>query len=286
MSRSPYSIALVTPTYRPDYDRCRLLAESVTKYVPRHIHHYILVSSDDYERFRSLETGQIRVLRTEQFLPGWMREVPALPRWWLTNFSMPVRGWIVQQMRKIGFAAAMQEHAAFHLDSDTFFIRPFDPDRFVRPDGTVRLFRTEENNIDEQRRWHGFAHEILGIDAPVRTPGYIGVGVFWRRDNVQAMIRRIEEVTGNRWGSVLARRLHWSEYILYGDFCDLVLGAGQSGHFHDSSGVCIYHWDESPIPVDEVRGWREATDEQIIMGMVSAKSGTPIEHYRQLIHDD
>ncbi|MCK1977920.1 DUF6492 family protein, partial [Jeotgalicoccus huakuii] len=50
----------------------------------------------------------------------WRRRV------WLSLRTKPLRGWHVQQLRRIALAAAVEEAGFLYTDSDTAFLRLFD----------------------------------------------------------------------------------------------------------------------------------------------------------------
>ena len=50
--------AIVTASYAPDFERCRLLCETIDRFVTGAPRHYILVEQRDVALFRQLETRQ------------------------------------------------------------------------------------------------------------------------------------------------------------------------------------------------------------------------------------
>ena len=48
--------AIVTASYAPDFERCRLLCETIDRFVTGASRHYILVEQRDVALFRQLET--------------------------------------------------------------------------------------------------------------------------------------------------------------------------------------------------------------------------------------
>ncbi len=63
-------------------------------------------------------------------------------RVWLSLKTQPLRGWHVQQLRRIAIAAHAKEDVLVFCDSDVAFVKPFDLSAFWR-DGKVRLFRRD-----------------------------------------------------------------------------------------------------------------------------------------------
>ncbi|PSH70905.1 hypothetical protein CU102_02350 [Phyllobacterium brassicacearum] len=269
--------ALVTASYAPDFDRCKLLCETIDRFVTGFTKHYILVEHRDVALFRKLE-GPHRVVITENdLLPRWIRPFPdpsnfGRRRIWLSPYTMPLRGWHVQQFRRIAIAAHADEDAFFYIDSDVAFLKPFDCASVWRG-GDLRLFRRDGDLLrpgpGEQRIWSEHAGQALGI-VPVNPAGhdYIGTLIAWRRDALLSMCERIERVTGRHWIAAIGRSRRFSECMIYGRYADEVLMS--KGHYHDVADFCRVYW-LAPAPTDkEFAAFVEAmTPEQVAIGMQS-----------------
>ncbi|TGR93421.1 hypothetical protein EN852_038880, partial [Mesorhizobium sp. M2E.F.Ca.ET.209.01.1.1] len=57
LPRAPLA-AIVTASYAPDFERCRLLCETIDRHVAGMAHHYILTEHRDVALFRQLESGR------------------------------------------------------------------------------------------------------------------------------------------------------------------------------------------------------------------------------------
>ena len=68
--------AIVTPSYGPDFDRCRLLVESVKAFVPGGVEHVLLIDRKDVPAFRPLAGPRTRIVAVEDVLPWWVRRIP------------------------------------------------------------------------------------------------------------------------------------------------------------------------------------------------------------------
>ncbi|SMH39223.1 DUF6492 family protein [Mesorhizobium australicum] len=280
--------ALVTASYKPDLERCRLLCETVDRYVTGHSHHYILVASEDVALFRQLEGPKRTVVDERDLLPSWLRSFPDpffrfRKRVWLSLRTMPLRGWHVQQLRRIAIAHHVGEEALIYCDSDVAFLRPFDCRSFWNG-GDLRLFRREGalagDGLDDQRLWASNAGKVLGLSAPPRND-YIATVIAWRRDATTTMCRRIEEITGRHWVAGIASNRHFSECMIYGRYADEVL-EGQ-GHFHASNELCRVYWTGPALSDDEFREFVAAmSPDQVAIGMQSF-IGTDIGRIRRLI---
>jgi hypothetical protein len=105
-ARPALTASLVTCSYSGDFEACRLLCESVDRYVPDTIHHSLFVPAGDMELFSDLASSRRTIAAQESLLPRWFYKLPMpgqpwrallrLPRRniYLTPYSLPVRGWI------------------------------------------------------------------------------------------------------------------------------------------------------------------------------------------------
>ena len=92
-------------------------------------------------------------------LPRWLRSFQDPTslfrrRIWLSTRTMPLRGWHVQQLRRIGIAMHAQEDGLVYCDSDVVILKDFDCSVFWR-DGDLRLFRRENAVPDDPDRTNG-----------------------------------------------------------------------------------------------------------------------------------
>ena len=72
----PMRTAIVTASYAPDLERCRLLCETIDAHVEGFTRHYILVEHADVPLFRSLETPTRVIVDERDLLPSWFRSFP------------------------------------------------------------------------------------------------------------------------------------------------------------------------------------------------------------------
>lgn len=259
-TRNP-RIGLITKSFSGDYEICRLLCETMDRHVTAE--HLLIVPRSDMSLFETLRGPRRTIVPEEDFLPRGMARAPlpgpawrrrlGLPRRdvYLTTFSPPVRGWIAQQLVKLGAAAALDWDVVLHVDSDVAFVRPLDPTRLIR-DGAVRFYRDPAaGRLPTHDRWHEVAGEVLGAPG-TRYFGadYIGTVVAWSPEIVREMTARIARIAGEDWRKALARRPHFSEYILYGAFCDGVLGDA-APVFRTAEELALTRWSEALSERDE-----------------------------------
>ncbi len=287
--RAP-TAAVVTASYAPDFERCRLLCETLDRHVSGFAHHYILVEQRDVALFRQLEDSRRSVVDERDLLPSWLHAFDDplslfRRRIWLSLRTQPLRGWHVQQLRRIAIAAHAAEDVLVYVDSDVAFLKPFDCAAFSR-DGKVRLFRREDvlssDGHGEHRIWSRNAGDALGIDASrVSTHDYISTLIAWRRETVNAMCAGIEKTHGRDWAAVIGSARQFSECMIYGRYVDDVIGG--AGHFHGAEEFCRVHWNGQPLSDDAFRHFvATMAPEQVAIGMHSF-IGTDVGRIRRLI---
>ena len=281
---------VVTASYAPDFERCRLLCETMDRHVEGSFRHLLLVESRDVQKFKALETGRRIVVDERDLLPSWLRPFsdPSSGfkrRIWLSPWTKPLRGWHVQQLRRIAIAEHLDEQVLVYCDSDVAFLRPFSLSAFNRGND-IRLYRriSDAGHVPapDDHLWQANAARILGIAAP-KTSGfdYINTLIAWRRDTVRAMRRHIELVSGKGWLETIASDRKFSECTLYGRYVDEVTGGAH--HFVESNEFCRVHWNGTPMTGDEINQFVGSMGPgQVAIGMQSF-IGTDVGQLRRAL---
>ncbi|HTP24421.1 MAG TPA: DUF6492 family protein [Anaeromyxobacteraceae bacterium] len=242
-------VAIVTPSFLPDLERCELLAEGVARFASPEHRHVVIVPRADLPAFRErIERHGAMVIPEEDLLPSWLLRLPLTRKWQLTPRGWPVRGWIRQQVVKIAFGCLSTADVLLFVDSDTCVVRPFDASLMLRADGRVKLLADGEGNTPRHRPWYHRAGRLLGI--PVKDyygHGFIGNLVPWVPEHVRGMVRRIEEVSGGDWKTLLLHQKTISEYVLYGVYVEEVLGLEASRHVAEATRPVIEYWEGNDL---------------------------------------
>ena len=238
------SLALVTCSYRPDFERCTRLCTSMDAFISADTAQILIVPDRDRSMFAALEADNRIVISTEDVLPARYTHLPLLNKWWLDNGMWPVRGWMMQQLTKLcADVVTDREHIMF-IDSDIEFIRALQRDSFLRT-GALRLHRKPaEGSEGIHLKWHHAAADLLGLTPQYFGSDYIGPLATWRRSNLVQLKRHIEEHLERPWHEALGRRMTVSEYTLYGVFVEHVLVLEKSGHFPNAEDLCHCLWFE------------------------------------------
>jgi hypothetical protein len=269
--RSDHSYAVVTPSFLPDLRRCELLAESLDHCAP-HVPHYLIVDRRDRLAFAHLERGKRRLVESEAIVGSWMWRTPGAKGFWVSLKAPPARGWIIQQILKIGSIDVIPERTLIFCDSDTAFLQRFDRDDLL-VDGKVGLLDVDFCN-ETTRRWTATARRLFGLSQrSTQYRNFVGNMICWNRETVKAMRQRIETTTGVNWQVALARTLNFSEYMLYGVFVREVLGYDAVDHAPSAIPLVKPSWGTSLTSDAAIDAFFAEFDSRTIAVMIHSKDG-------------
>lgn len=279
------NFCIITPSYAPDFERCKLLSWSVEAFAPQSVKHYIIVPKRDLPLFKKLQKANTEIITVESILPTWIQRLPLVKNWWLSFKHIAVRGWIIQQIIKLATAEFLNEDVFIFVDSDVAFIRPFSEQNFVKDD-KVRLFRTPAQIAPQTpigEKWHQTAHSLLGLpDVTPPVPGYIGQIMTWRRDNLRKLYQHIELVSGRGWMETVCGAWNLSEYVIYGIFVDQILKE-PIGHYYDAGRICHEYWFTSSMSDEELDKFFAENLREDIGVMISAKANISAQKYEKIV---
>lgn len=270
--------AVITASYAGDFERCRLLCESLDNHLKGVWTHYLLVEEHDVALFKKL-TGKNRVVVSERELfPWWLRAFPdpissRHARVWLSPFSLPLRGWHAQQIRRIAIAEQLDEDIMLSIDSDVVLLRDFDV-KSLQSGGDIRFYCKPNGlneNMQEHMRWSRNAGSLLGIsESDICYDDYINTFIAWRTQTVKKLLRHIENVHGQHWIRCLIGNRDMSECMIYGRFASEI--EKSVAHKPDPQALCKVMWDEKSdnASADGLRVFMSGLDpEQIAIGIQS-----------------
>lgn len=280
---SNFSFAFITPSYAPDFQRCKLLCWSIKQFVSFPVEHYIVVDKKDLNLFQQLADSNTRILTKEEILPSWIKRIFFFGKKniWLNlkgykSGEWLLRGWLIQQMVKLAAAQYVEQEVLIFVDSDVAFIDFFDVHTLINKD-KVRLLRVEHStDMDNEigRKWKNSAKKLLGL--PFQNSYYdfyVSQIVTWRRDNLIQLYKLIEENFEQDWLEVISGVKDLSEYVLYGIFANYVIGEN-SGHYDEHlQKICWCYWDDNPMSHEKLKEFfQEARSSSHKAVMISAKS--------------
>ncbi len=241
--------AVITASYHQDFDRCRLLCDSLDRRLLGDWNHYVLVEARDAGQFAALAGPRRRIVDEREILPGWLRPFPdpmsrGNRRVWLSPFTPPLRGWHVQQLRRLGMGRLLSEETIFSADSDVVLLRDFDPASLWQ-DGRLRFYRRDDGitaDMQDHVAWVRRAERLLNCTGASTPPynDYINTLIGWRTDTLKTLLAHLEEVNGTGWVRAVAARRAISECTLYGVYVDSVLHG--AGHSPSDEALCKVMW--------------------------------------------
>ncbi len=275
--------ALITPSYGPDFDRCKLLVESTKHCITDGTQHYIVVDRRDVELFRLLSSQRTHILVVEDLLPSWIFRAPGFKNWWISLRTLPIRNWILQQLIKMSICDVIAEDVLVFCDSDNTFIRPFDMKSCLMKDNKLALLRVGFQNKDIQH-WINSSKRILAIEnKSIQPVTYVSNMIAWHKINVLKMRNHIEKVHGKHWIRVACKPSSISEYMIYGIFVDYVLGLEAANHFHFNTELMKPSWSVSLDTESQVQEFFDEISDDHIGVMIHSKDDVLVNAYADKI---
>lgn len=289
------NFALITPSYEPDFERCKLLAESSRRFSEDGLIHYIIVDRRDVPLFKQLEGSQTKLLVVEDILPWYIFRVPTIKKFWISLKSKPIRNWVLQQLVKMSMANVLGDDqgvdAFIFVDSDVTFIRPFNTNMFLC-NGKLRLNRVDYTD-EAHCKWHRNARKLLNIPDysdsldnsthRLKDWNYVANLVTWRRDNLIKLQNHIEECTGKDWLLSVVSDWDLSEYTIYGNYVDHILGLDAAAHYASDTPVLHLSWGYQLETEHQVDRFIRDTRPEHVGIMIHSKDGVPIDMYSEKI---
>jgi Family of unknown function (DUF6492) len=275
--------ALITPSYWRDFERCKLLVESVEHCLTDASRHYLVVDRRDVPLFQPLTSSRTHLLVVEDLLPTWIFRAPGLKKWWLSLRTLPIRNWILQQLVKLSVCDAIDEDVLVFCDSDNTLLRPFDLSLRLMQDDRLALLRVNFQNRDVYE-WTDSAKQILGLADRVIPPvTYVANLIAWHRTNVIALRQHIEALHSRHWIEVVCQHRNISEYMLYGIFVEHVLGLQAAQHVLTDTELIKPSWSYPLKDAVKLQEFFSTLDETHVGVMIHSKDDVPVEIYRDRI---
>ncbi len=221
------AITLITPTYRPDFERFAFQRESLER-CGIDVEHVAIVHSEDLELFqtvphrkglRILSTGQVLGSSLDRRRRAWgVRRLNPL-HWLVRN---PVHGWMTQQLVKLAAHQWVDTDGIICLDSDAFFIDRIEAADFYDADGRLHLYETDRDLDAEMAAWPSLSMQFLGIK-PTGQPfkKYAHAPACLHRQVLQDLTAHVEKHRQMPWMEAFIRHSVY-EYSTYGVFARLI----------------------------------------------------------------
>lgn len=235
------SSAFVTPTFLPDLKRCELLVQSLDRSAPD-IKHYLLVDSFEIKHFKHLRSERTEIIPAEDVIGIAQFRLPLWQNFWIHRNTLPMRGWIRQQILKMAATMSIGAEFVTCVDSDVLFVRPFSPELLLE-EGRVGLLDVDyvDGMVDE---WTNVAEHLLGLGKKTSIRrGHVGHLITWSRTHMHGLVKRLTEISGREWQVAIGRQKTFSEYILYGVYIRNLLGYDRSAHVSSRKALVRQPWD-------------------------------------------
>lgn len=279
------TISIVTPSYSRDFESCRLLCESIDRHVTGHEMHYLVIGDEDAALFAPLAGARRRIVAASELLPKlWSVGVWRGRRyWWAPGLGLPVYGWHLQQLRKIAMALAQPAGRIMCVDSDNCFVRPLDLAAVAAAPKVEHFVREGEigPQLPNHVVWRENAYRLLGRPVPP-LPGddFIGQMIVWERESVRAMVERIEQVAGTVWWRAVARRRHFSEYLIYGAAVATDPALAQR-HARTAQSRSLTYWAGEALDAEGLAGFMAGLEPHQSTIAIQSHTRTPLKVIQQ-----
>jgi hypothetical protein len=256
---SPPRIALLTPTWRGDFDHFRLLRRSLVRFGLGDAEHHVVVQTEDRDLFAPLASGGMRLHTTAEILPPEVeagrveclrrsardnRHIARLRRslnkrlgWynWIRHY-----GWQVQQITKLQAPVVLDADIFVVLDSDLILCKPLKLEEFA-PNGKALLMecpkKLRRHGPGLEHRWAETAHRLLGapFDDTREINTRVGTPFVFDRQVIRALHQALEQRHALPWHQVLLRQkpATWSEFALYNCLAPAFMGSQLQGGYGD-----------------------------------------------------
>jgi hypothetical protein len=290
------TLAVLTPSYAPDFDDFAVLHRSVLENTDPSVLHYVVVPDEDLALFATLRSDRMVLVGYRDLLPRSfvstarfahaVARIPRVPRgarFIAVNVRHPwppLRGWLLQQIVKLSMAMRVECDTLLVIDSDAQLIRPVTEQTFASGDA-VRFYRRPEGITAGMVRhvaWHRAARRMLGVppDGPPPYADPIGSVIPWDPRVVRACTERLAEVSGTAWETAVSREWEFSEYVLYGEYL-AEFGTPTQLSFAVDRTLCHSHWDPHPLDLDGARRFIETLDPEDVALHIQSNSHTSPE---------
>lgn len=289
--------AIVTMSYKDDFEECRLLCKSIDRYVPQEVWHYIFVRDGDLKLFKSLEGERRIILPESSVLPWWSINLPfRFMRHYfrISPFTMPVRGWIVQQIVKLSVWKVIDARfdVFLNVDSECVFMKPFNPNVLLNGKGELGIYREEMNRksgkslLQAHKQFCVSAKKLLGLDEIVEEiEKYFCIAsvVAFRRDTLMEVC---DEIGKNHWSRnyqmALMNTYRFSEYFLYANY--VYHKSKLKGHFELKDDYFSMLKYSSFVQTERLKDEIERIlSKEHVQGIWFQKKGTRHRHERGVI---
>jgi hypothetical protein len=248
--------AIVTPSYKLDYDQCVLMCESVDAFVQGDWHHYIIVNKVDLQLFSHLTSSRRTVLLNSDVLPPWLHYIGKLGKvrsgsMWFSWRTGIIFGWHLQQITKMSMASYLKEDVLLIIDSDIIVAREIKLDNFKTEEG-LRICRTSAKNLEPGNpliKFNVSSQLTLGLPSTTEHMNYCHPAVIWHRQTVLELCDYICQRHKKHWVAAIYGYRLLSEGTLYGLYVDHLVHA--RNFFTKDEYIIVKGFPLDPVPNEQ-----------------------------------
>lgn len=278
-------IAFITQSYKNDFKECKLLCDSIDRFVPEDIMHFIIVNDEDYKLFGTIEDSRHKLYKKGEIIPSYFVRFPlkiAHHHFYISPFTIPVREWIMQQICKLGVFEVIGDgyDAVFNIDSEMVFMRPLNLKQLVH-DGNFVMYKNNKVTQPSHNEYYKaakrlFKNEHIGS----LTYDYMSTPVCFTRENLQKMLSEIASHSIFRnWKLALSNTYRFSENYLYGIFCTEIMSEEECNHFITSKRLFPIVDITNPNKEDLIKQIRDKLCDPEIIGICLQKTNRKLGKY-------
>jgi Family of unknown function (DUF6492) len=276
--------AVITPSYNLDLERCKLLCRSMDAFLSGPWHHYVVVDPVDIPLFASLAGPQRTVVNKADILPKGMRYVGKMPfmrlgrLWWSWRHG-PIFGWQMQQYVKIMMASYVKQEAMVFLDSDIFFLKPFDINIYSR-EGKIK-FSSVESPLQSDNKMKITSSKLLGLPASEAIKfAYADPIITWHRPTAVAMQDFLSKLHNKPWHEAIGAKIMFSEYMLYIMFVNYIQRTNPH-LYEDNTVYCKTLWSKETAKTTDIAEFCSSLEPEQVAVCIQSLIGIPIKVYAE-----
>lgn len=228
--------AIVTQSYKNDFEECKLLCESIDKFVSADLHHFIFVNDEDYFLFKIIENERHTIYKKSTIMPKYFIRIPwkiVGHHFHISPFTLPVREWILQQICKLGVFDVIdsQYDLVLNIDSEAVFMRPFSIENIMRDNYSIAMYKSSKVTQPSHDEYYRAARKLLGGGSGPQHD-YMSTPVCFKKNNLNNLLAKISSRNiFHSWKFALCNTYRFSENYLYGIFCSEINDINTTKHF-------------------------------------------------------
>src|SRR5262249_6131883 len=157
--------------------------------------------------------------------------------------------------------------------SDVELVRPIS-EATLTSAGYPMLYRRPDavdDRLPVHMEWHAVSRSLLGLpSAQFPAADYVSSFCVWEPAVLQALVDRIETISGRDWMDVVTAQRSFSEWTLYGVYAENFVEHSRSAMTDES--LCHSYWDQTPLLPAEAPGFMERIGPRDVAILIQSKS--------------